>query len=239
LNLRPSGYEAGDSHARDMACMIDLSVVHGRRHAGWRAAGACRRRPAPRRVTIDDTTCLLLIIAGGNSLFMEIVTIGFIRARRAKIDFEIERQQQTIAACETAIADLMAKKDELDIAERVISEILVEEGILKKEPEATVAPADPENGVTNGAKPEGIPSIPDMITEAIRNAHARGDKGMEPIMMTAFIRARWWPGVSPEKVNPIAWRMWKRGQLSKNGSAYALPRPNKARTNGAGRTEVT
>jgi hypothetical protein len=167
---------------------------------------------------------------------MQIVTIGFIRARRAKIDSEIARQHEIIAASEAAIAELRAKREDLDTAERVISEILIEEGILDRG-DTEIVPPNAETAVEtppeNGNKPEGIPSIPDMITEAVRDALERGDKGVEPVMMTAFIRARWWPGVSPEKVSPIAWRMWRRGQLTKKGSAYALPPQKRTGANGA------
>jgi hypothetical protein len=162
---------------------------------------------------------------------MQIVTIGFIRARRAKIDTEITRQREAIAASEQIIDALQARRADLDLTERVISEILIEEGILSADQTEASPPASLEI-LDDDSKPEGVPSVPEMITEAIRYVSKDSGKGIKPVMITAFIRARWWPTVSPEKVSPIAWRMWKRGQLIKDGNTYALPRQKRDGTNG-------
>ena len=51
---------------------------------------------------------------------------------------------------------------------------------------------------------------------------------MEPRDLTRAIARRWWPSVKSEEVSPIVWRMWKRGQLRKEGSLYLLPENTEA-----------
>ena len=73
-------------------------------------------------------------------------------------------------------------------------------------------------------KPDGIPTMPDMITKVLRE----NPEGLEPKDISAIIDRRWWPGVPVDGVGPIAWRMWKRGQLGKNDSRYMLPKEKAA-----------
>jgi hypothetical protein len=73
-------------------------------------------------------------------------------------------------------------------------------------------------------KPEGIPTMPVMIIEALKDAKARGVRGLEPKEITNFIAEKWWPTVTINAVGPIAWRMYSREKLAKRQSKYSLPR---------------
>jgi hypothetical protein len=61
-----------------------------------------------------------------------------------------------------------------------------------------------------------------MIMALLREAAGQGKPGLEPREMQISISKRWWPTVKSEDVGPTAWRMWKDGRLSKDGSLYSI-----------------
>ena len=67
-----------------------------------------------------------------------------------------------------------------------------------------------------------------MILEALSDAANRGAPGLEPAGMTSFIAGKWWPDVPGVSISPIAWRMWKKGLLRKDGPLYMLPENTEA-----------
>src|SRR6266446_2142473 len=154
---------------------------------------------------------------------MKAIDIGMVQARRAKLDADIARLREEIA-------ELEAKRSELDIAERIFAELSLEGDELNREPvvgdiapeEQTDTPEAPMNGEDHSRKPEGIPTVPDMIIEAIRHANSMGARGLDPKGLKAYIRGRYWPGMPDPVPGPIAWRMWKRGNLNKRGAIYSL-----------------
>jgi hypothetical protein len=75
-------------------------------------------------------------------------------------------------------------------------------------------------------KPGGLPTMPEMIVQALKVAQANGGVGLEPKDITAYIANRWWPTVKSESVGPIAWRMFSRKELEKHGDLYTLPHTN-------------
>jgi len=85
---------------------------------------------------------------------------------------------------------------------------------------ATVIPATSLPNIER--KPDNIPSMPEMIEGALKDAAANGRDGLEPKEMTDFIRKMWWPSVRGESVSPIAWRMVNQGRLKKKGEKYKL-----------------
>jgi hypothetical protein len=161
---------------------------------------------------------------------MKAIDIGLIQARRTKLVAEIESHQQEIAA-------LAAKLSELDIAERVFAELSLESDSTESTPVVTAnfsipvredACDQPDDRHENASeissgKPDGIPAISEMILEALSHAHGLGAPGLKPKGLTSYIRGRYWPNAPAVAVGPIAWRMFKRGQLSKIGSTYVLP----------------
>ncbi len=72
-------------------------------------------------------------------------------------------------------------------------------------------------------KPKSAPPMPDMIKTALLDAQVHGRMGLSPREMQEFISRRWWPSVKAGQVSPIAWRMFSRGDLRKEGAVYALP----------------
>jgi hypothetical protein len=150
---------------------------------------------------------------------MILTPLGLIIQRRSEIE-------GAIADLTSRVDMLRHELDELDVAERVLTRL----GAAEHE---TVAGA-PDMGlmaeserlldevVPAVSKPPGIPTMPEMILEALRKGQAI-PVGMEPRDLLKYIAERWWPEVRSELVGPIAWRMWKRGDLVKEGPLYRLP----------------
>jgi hypothetical protein len=132
--------------------------------------------------------------------------------------------QSRLADARALVASLETQDSNLAIAEKVLIEIDADDIQLEfevTEPTRESAPAANENLATG--KPEGIPTMPEMIFEALRDAKERGIKGLEPKDMAAYIAGKWWPDVKINNVGPIAWRLYKSDKLNKRQSKYRLP----------------
>jgi hypothetical protein len=141
--------------------------------------------------------------------------LKLIQDKRRAISLQIVRQREILTALET-------QERELEIAERVLVALDLEsvpEIAPEQEQHVTLTATDLAVG-----KPEGIPTMPQMILEALYEAKARGVRGLEPKEITNFIAERWWPAVTINAVGPIAWRMHKGDRLSKRQSKYSLPK---------------
>lgn len=144
---------------------------------------------------------------------------NLIAIRRREIQSEISRLSDRIR-------ELQKELPELEVAERVMGR-LADDGTGSGE-EGSVAAPERDEALAFVAKPPGTPTIPEMIFEALKDAASKGSPGLQPAGMTSFIAGRWWPEVPGVAVSPIAWRMWKRGQLVKDGPIYKLPTNNDA-----------
>lgn len=69
-------------------------------------------------------------------------------------------------------------------------------------------------------KPLGTPPVTEMIAEALAVAHSAGSPGLSPSGVLSWIRQKYWPAAEVANIGPIAWRMWKRGKLGKDGQVY-------------------
>ena len=142
--------------------------------------------------------------------------LTLIRRRRAEIEAEINRLQ-------ARVQELQADFRDLAVAERVLVKLGGESGGQDR---PRVEQPAPRSG---GGKPDGTPSVTEMIVMVLDEAQTRmGLRGLEPKDMATRIAGLWWPDVRPDDVNGIAWRMWKRGQLVKDGSVYMLPKKEEA-----------
>jgi hypothetical protein len=137
--------------------------------------------------------------------------IKIIQHKRRAIAQKIAQQREILAALE-------AQERDLEVTERVLASLDSEpEPELPPEPEPTPA------AIESSGKPEGIPTMPEMIFEALKDARAKGQRGLEPKDIAAFIAAKWWPDVKINNVGPIAWRLHKSDRLAKRQSKYRLP----------------
>jgi hypothetical protein len=96
-------------------------------------------------------------------------------------------------------------------------------------PEAEVVPIESAKA---GTKPAGLPTTAEMVRECIK---AAGCPCM-PRGVTAYIRDKWWGGVSSAVVSTTMWKMVKEGRLVHTDLGYALNRANGANGHDAGHT---
>jgi hypothetical protein len=78
------------------------------------------------------------------------------------------------------------------------------------------------------SKPNGVPTIPDMILTILEKAKEQGHTTIQPKEFLALIRDEWWPEAPAEHVAPTLWRMAKAGRLHKEGDGYSLPKKDEA-----------
>jgi hypothetical protein len=92
----------------------------------------------------------------------------------------------------------------------------------------TVAPARPlttaavpANQLTGRRKhkPEGLPTLANMVLAALKNGETDGMRSCE---IANAIRKTWWPGVKTPDVGAAVWRLAGAGRLEKSGNRYRL-----------------
>jgi hypothetical protein len=144
--------------------------------------------------------------------------LKIVQHKRRVISQKIAEQHEILHALE-------AQERDLEVAERVLTALEAEDA------EAEVAPAaDAAVAAEPAGKPEGIPTMPEMIVEALKDAKAKGQRGLEPKQMADFIAAKYWPTVTINAVGPIAWRMYSKERLAKRQSRYFLPKASSEET---------
>jgi hypothetical protein len=153
-------------------------------------------------------------------------------ARTVSLKDVIQRRKEIAAE----IAQLQAEDAELEVAARALERLLgqaetpIGAAFVKAAPLTVTERPTPQ-------KPDDIPTMPQMITLALKDAVANGKSGLGPAEITSFIKKTWWPEVDINKVGPIAWRMWQRKELTKRGSKYSLK--NETPSGGEGASKVT
>jgi hypothetical protein len=128
--------------------------------------------------------------------------------RRKALEAEIANLRSRLRALEAELNDLR-------VAERVWSRLTGRE----------IPDETRQLYIHANLKPDNIPPMPEMIVEAIEEGIKSGRRGLTPADITTFVRSKYWPQVTINNVGPIAWRMWKRHQLSKEGAVYGLKTP--------------
>lgn len=158
--------------------------------------------------------------------------LKLVRDRRIAVESEIEHLIARIAALKAELPDLQVTERTLARLAGNESSVIYAASLVfssDNEPEPKpITSAQLAAALNGGGKPSGLPTTPDMILTLLMESRRRGAGGMEPQDLTRGIARRWWPGVKSEEVSPIVWRMWKRGQLRKEGSLYLLPENTEA-----------
>ncbi|ESZ63789.1 hypothetical protein NL532_00665 [Mesorhizobium sp. C120A] len=141
----------------------------------------------------------------------ETIDIETIRRKRADLADLREKLVTKIARLETEIA-------ELNVTERTVAKLL---GIAAPLEIDHILPAN----IARTPKPDDLPAMPEMITDALAKYYRQGRRGLTPKEIREEIARAFWPDVPNEAVGPIAWRMFKRGELEKTpDNLYALPK---------------
>jgi hypothetical protein len=145
-------------------------------------------------------------------------TIELLRAE----DAEIERKDAALLITAQTLPDVLVnpEREPLSIGDVV--------GTMVSSLEtATSAPK---------RKPEGLPSILEMASEALATFELDGVEWLTPPEIARYISTRWWPDVKTEFISPQLWRAAVRGDLLKSGPRYA--RKNTTRHEKGPATEV-
>jgi hypothetical protein len=157
-------------------------------------------------------------------------SLNLIIARREFLEGEVGNLSAKIGAMQTAINAYRDEIEELSVAEKVMTRLEADNlrDLENRAADLGVIPPPPAPPLEN-RKPDGIPTVAEMIVTSLTEALGWGVKGQEPRQIADYIAKKWWPDVNTTDVGPIAWRMWKKGQLEKNGSTYLLPRTDSER----------
>jgi len=151
---------------------------------------------------------------------------------------------QEIAKLEITIAELRSLVGDYEITERVLGSLsdgddddIQEEIDIEAKTGALIGPfmgpsLTSEEEVER-RKPHGVPTVPQLIYEALRQAAMLGENGLEPAAMLEFVRKKYWPTAVSSDIGSTAWRLWKVGKLRKSGSIYSLPEREKGAQNAA------
>ncbi|WP_426315300.1 hypothetical protein ACN9MF_08435 [Methylobacterium fujisawaense] len=70
------------------------------------------------------------------------------------------------------------------------------------------------------ARPEGIPTVAEMVDTLLRETEERGKKGLTGQEIVKAIDERWWPGVDQNNILPTALRHVKQNRLGRDGPLY-------------------
>jgi len=137
--------------------------------------------------------------------------LHIITVRRREVEQEIARAREVIVSGEKELV-------ELDMAASVLAR-------LTGASWPPVGEADQQSKAGDASISARVDlTVPQMITQVLRDAHKRGVTMMEPKDIRQAIEAELDPSIRSEAVSSIVWRMWKRNQLQKveGTSAYRL-----------------
>jgi hypothetical protein len=151
--------------------------------------------------------------------------LQIIKDKRREVELEIARRKDAIDVHVKALEPLEKTARDLEIAERVLAS-LSDAGNADSDRAAQTRESTAKTEDDDG-KPAGIPTVPEMIIEALQVARSNGSKGLEPKEIVAYIAKRWWPNVPQNSIGPIAWRMAERDKekrVLKRGTRYFLPK---------------
>jgi hypothetical protein len=136
---------------------------------------------------------------------------------------------QEIAKLEATIAEVRSLVSDYEITERVLGSLadgddddIQDEIQIEAKTGELIGPSLTSDEEVERRKPHGVPTVPQMIYDALRHAAALGDNGLEPAAMLDFVRKKYWPTAVSSDIGSTAWRLWKAGKLRKSGSIYSL-----------------
>lgn len=144
-------------------------------------------------------------------------TLDVIRERIGELSQRIDSTEVTLRA-------LREEREELAKAVEVFSRFADDEELAPAPgPNLEGRRVESEVPKRMDEKPDGTPTLAEMILQTLSEANTRGVPSMAPKEITAAIRQRWWPAARAESVGSVAWRMADRKQLAKEDGRYSLP----------------
>ncbi|MDR3467321.1 MAG: hypothetical protein P4M07_15425 [Xanthobacteraceae bacterium] len=150
----------------------------------------------------------------------ELDPLALIAKRKAEMKASRAKERAERERLDAEAAALAKEEEEIAIAEKVFARLaLTASGsmtasaeLVKSIPSAADLPrrssAAPRKIPAQGgtARPAGIPTVPQMVTELLLDAEKRGLRGLRPSEIMVGINDRWWPGVSVNMIMPTVYR---------------------------------
>lgn len=134
--------------------------------------------------------------------------------------------RQEIEELEAKLAMLRVEDEALATAEKIAARYSTQPT------KPTAAPVNPPikqakpsgwREARNGTpRPKGVPTLPEMITFAIRSATKEGKSGLTGKEIRDHIDKTYWPGVGSNLVLPTAHRLVKAKRLKRSGDLFLL-----------------
>jgi hypothetical protein len=171
--------------------------------------------------------------------------LAAIRVQRKAVDDEIARHHEALETLEKRRGELeiaerivSGLEEQLQLRQRGMT-VVAGDGadygadyIIQNAAGQTVAgiqvksrrgrpPGPPKEKKKLPPKPEGLPTYPEMIEDAVLMASNHGFLGLEPAEIILYIQKRYWPKMPQEKAAPIISYLWSHGRLKKYGTMYA------------------
>ena len=138
--------------------------------------------------------------------------------QRARLEVERDRLRAFAETCDLLLHYGMVADDGTTIEDAVGGDTADE---ATSGEDAAVTDAAPRRRLSSGdsPKPDGLPTVGNMIRVALERA---GKHGLEPKQVTAFIRREWWPDMPRVYAPSVMWRMARSGNLENRGGRYRL-----------------
>jgi hypothetical protein len=150
--------------------------------------------------------------------------LDLILAKRAEVEKEISLLREQIAERESQI-------ERLDIAGKVIAELIGTEYSPTPPTDLTAKPKIRlrKRGLLKVPRPNQPKTMPEMILSALEEAQREFKVGLRPKEIHRAIIKADDPEADVGRVNAVAWRMERRGQIVKDDqSRYSLPKMDNA-----------
>lgn len=151
----------------------------------------------------------------------ELDPLSLIAKRKAEMEASRVKEKVERERLDAIAAERAKEEEELAIAERVIAR-LAQTNKPPALPPLPYGPAPTPAATTSipqqpgqrakipaqgGApRPEGIPTVPQMVTILLEEAERRGLRGLRSTEIMAGINDRWWPGVAVNLIMPTVYR---------------------------------
>jgi hypothetical protein len=127
------------------------------------------------------------------------------------------------ASYHVTIGPAVAVKGPLSITPKIVADPFTDAAAIAK----LEAAVDNTNVVPLRKKPNGLPTLNDMIATTLKGVGA----GLRPIQIVQSIRREWWKDMPRERVYQSLYRLVQHGRLRRHGDRYKLTAINGA--NGA------
>lgn len=124
------------------------------------------------------------------------------------MDTQIERLRARLREIDEQIGLLQIEGGEIETALRVLDKYAPAETEVKSE------------GGQGAPRPEGLPTLFEMVSFALRDSAPHGLTAAEIVHK---MRARYWPGLVNQQVMPSVYRFVKESRLAKRGDKFYLP----------------